>query len=103
MLSISFDPEREWWVSGKVFDRLYDAAIAYGKMPSDLISWRYIADANGGLGLDLESPSDAHRFETALRDSAERELRTLERSTENETYRVSLEKLLDLLAHPKAE
>lgn len=103
MLSISFDRDREWWVSGTVFDRLYDAAIANSTMPSDLIVWRHIADANGGLSVHRQPPTDAQRFTSALRDTARLELHTAAESPENETYRVSLENLLRMLEPPRAE
>lgn len=103
MLSINFDVDREWWVSGAVFDRMYDASIGHGVMPPDLIAWRHIAEANGGLDVRLESPSDAERFKNALRDTARRELLAVDDIAANEGYRIALRKLLDLLACPDVE
>ncbi|MFD7846105.1 hypothetical protein ACFV4K_24570 [Nocardia sp. NPDC059764] len=98
MLSVRFGSENEWWVSGSVFDRLFDAAIGYELMPGDLEDWRYVVDANGGMDVNKEKPQDAGRFKAALLESAQRELNSVERTQDNWTYTTSLEKLVKLLA-----
>ncbi|GAB0104777.1 hypothetical protein JMUB6875_37520 [Nocardia sp. JMUB6875] len=97
MLSVRFGSEAEWWVSGAVFDRLFDAAVEYGVMPDDLADWRYVVDANGGMDVDEEQPQDAIRFRGALLESARLELDSVERTEDNRSYVTSLEKLVSLL------
>jgi hypothetical protein len=49
MLSIRFDEDHEWWVSGRVFERLFLSAREHGHLAPSLEEWRHIADANGGF------------------------------------------------------
>jgi hypothetical protein len=101
MLSIRFGAEREWWVSGAVFDRLLQAALDSGDLPSDLEDWRHFVDANGGFNVERMEPSDANRLKTALRSTAAREFALLENRDSDpaaETYRTSLLKLLQALS-----
>lgn len=101
MLSISFCPDREWWVSGVVFDKLFQSALDNGDIPPALEYYRHVADANGGLDISSIEPSDADGLEAGLRRSAERELTRLgEGSTTSDAdaYRVSLRKLLKVFA-----
>jgi hypothetical protein len=74
MLSIRFDPQREWWVGGPDFDRLFTAVLKLGRLPRSLEDLGNIADANGGLSLGLLKPSDAEIVATAFRAAAESEL-----------------------------
>ncbi|QRK11628.1 hypothetical protein JQX13_17075 [Archangium violaceum] len=97
MLSIHFDAEREWWVSGRIFERLFQSALDSGKMPSKLEQWLHVADANGGLDLSLLDPSEASELVTVLRDAALRDLAKLgdvDAESEDGAYRDSLLKML---------
>src|SRR3954469_6287748 len=97
MISIRFDSESEWWVSGKVFERLFQSALKDGTMPSHLEEWLRVADANGGFNVSHLAPAEAGELIAALRSTAEREveqLRDVPETTEDGSYRVSLEKLL---------
>jgi hypothetical protein len=101
MLSIRFGSEGEWWVSGKVFERLFQTALKDGSMPEHLEEWLYVADANGGLSVSHMAPDEAAQLIAALRSTAEREveqLRDAGATTEDGSYRISLEKLLALPA-----
>jgi len=102
MLSIRFDADHEWWVSGKIFDRLFQSALDSG-MSSNLERWRDVANANGGFSLARMEPSQADELVTALRSTAERDLTQLgaaDPTSEDGSYRIGLLKLLD--AMPKA-
>jgi hypothetical protein len=99
MLSIRFAPDKEWWVSGKVFERLFQAALERGKMPAKLERWQHVADANGGFDVSSIERSEAEQLTAALRSTAEAELdlvRTASLNSEDGTYRVSLLKLLQI-------
>jgi hypothetical protein len=52
MLSICFADEHEWWVSGRVFERLFLSALEHGQLAPELEEWRHVADANGGLSFE---------------------------------------------------
>lgn len=98
MLSIRFSPNHEWWVSGIIFDRLFQSALDSGRMSSELEEWRHVADANGGLELSLLQPAEAAALimvlrETALSDLAE--LGDIDPKSEDYAYRTSLLKLLE--------
>jgi hypothetical protein len=98
MLSIRFDAHHEWWVSGKVFERLFQSALDSGRMSPALEEWRHVTDANGGLDLSMLEPSEAKALVTALRDTAERDLARLgdiDPASEDGTYKASLQKLLE--------
>jgi SH3-like domain-containing protein len=77
MLSIRFKPGKEWWVSGKIFDQLFHAALDIGNIPREFEYWRHIADANGGFDLSGMEPADADRLTIGLRWTAEHELAQL--------------------------
>ena len=99
MLSISFDSDHEWWVSGKIFDRLFQSALDRGMSPN-LEQWRDVANANGGLDLSLIEPAEADELLAALRSTAERELARLEATdpaSEDGSYRISLLKFMELM------
>ena len=99
MLSIRFKPDKEWWVSGKVFDRLFQAGLTSGRIPPQLERWRHVADANGGLSLTRMEASQADELSRALHETAKQELAQLENvdaASEAGTYRSSLVKLLQL-------
>ena len=99
MLSIRFDSRNEWWVSGGAFTRLFQAAQKDGLMAKDLEQWLHVADANGGLDVSQIAPAEAVRLATALRSTAEREvqrLRDLTPTSDDGSYRASLQKLLAL-------
>jgi hypothetical protein len=99
MISIQFRPDSDWWVSGKVLDRLFEAALHSGIMPPRLAKWHEVADANGGLDLSLIDPSDAKDLANALKLTAEGELsrlRDAEPASDDGSYRASLTKLLEV-------
>jgi len=101
MLSICFanDHEHEWWVSSKVFDRLFSSALEHGHIEPSLEEWRHVAAANGGLSFSDDEQDIARQLVTGLRAAARAELARLELEdvdlhTEDGTYKASLEKLL---------
>jgi hypothetical protein len=99
MLSIRFSANNEWWVSGRIFDRLFQSALDSGKMSPKLEYWRHVADANGGLELSLLAPAEANELVKALRDTALRDLAKLgdvdaEAESEDGSYKGSLLKML---------
>jgi hypothetical protein len=100
MLSIQFGPEKEWWVSGKVFERLFQSALDAKEIPEALADWRHVADATGGLDLSDMEPTDAKQLTSGLRRAAEREVGSIgekiDPTSELYSYRVSLLKLLRL-------
>jgi hypothetical protein len=99
MLSIRFSPEREWWTSGKIFDRLFQSGLDSAKIPPHLEHWRHVAHANGGFGFSGMEETEADQLTSALRDTAERELARLENvspDSEAGAYRCSLLKLLEV-------
>lgn len=99
MLSIRFDAKREWWVSGMVFDRIFNAAKGHGELTPRMDHWRNVANANGGLSLSSIPFSDAHELIQVIRHTAERDLAGLgavESRSADESYRAALEKLLAL-------
>jgi hypothetical protein len=103
MLSICFteDPAHEWWVSGKVFDRLFASALKRGDVAPSLQDWQYVAAANGGLSFSEDERGVARELMTGLGAAARAELVRLgdvDILSEDGTYKVSLEKLLALLA-----
>jgi hypothetical protein len=100
MLSIRFDSQTEWWVSGGLFERLVEAARQDGAMPPHLEEWRHIAAANGGMDLSRFPAVAACEFIAALRSTAEREvqrLRDASATTPDGSYRIGLQRLLTLL------
>ena len=97
MLSIRFDQDHEWWVSGRVFERLFLSALEHGHLAPSLEEWRHVADANGGFSLARLEPAVARDLVTGLRAAANAELARLgdvDLHTQDGTYKVSLEKLL---------
>jgi hypothetical protein len=100
MLSIRFDKDHEWWVSGRVFERLFLSALEHGHLAPSLEEWRHVADANGGFSLARLDPAVARDLKTGLRAAAIAELERLgevDLRTADGTYKVSLEKLLALV------
>lgn len=66
-------------------------------LPPSLEEWRLIASANGGLSFSGEEQGIARELMTGLRAAAQAELARLgnvDLSTEDGTYKVSLENLL---------
>jgi hypothetical protein len=107
MLSICFDEDHEWWVSGRVFERLFLSAIEHGQLAPSLEEWRHVADANGGFSFSRLEAGVARALMTSLRAAASAELARLgdvDLHTQDGTYKVSLEKLLavteDIAASP---
>jgi hypothetical protein len=101
MLSIRFDNDHEWWVSGGVFERLFLSALEHGQLAPSLEEWRHVADANGGFSLARLEPAVARDLTAGLRAAASAELARLgnvDLRTEDGSYKVSLEKLLAVTA-----
>jgi hypothetical protein len=99
MLSILFDEDREWWVSGATFDRLVQSALDSGALPAELADLRRVANANGGLSLDSLEPAAAARLVTALRTAAQRDVTALadaDPASEDGGYRAGITRFLDL-------
>jgi hypothetical protein len=98
LLSIRFDDDHEWWVSGRVFERLFLFALAHGHLEPPLEEWRHVADANGGLSFGNYERNVAREVTRGLRAAARAELAKLgddvDLNTPDGTYKVSLEKLL---------
>lgn len=99
MLSICFteDHQHEWWVSSRVFDRLFSSAIEHGQLPPSLEEWQHVAAANGGLSFGEDEQDVARELMAGLRAAAIAELARLgdvDLHTQDGTYKVSLEKLL---------
>jgi hypothetical protein len=96
MLSIHFDTDHEWWVSGRVFERLFLSALEHGQLAPSLEEWRHVADANGGLSFSRLEQDVARELLAGLRAAAIAELARLgevDLHTQDGTYKVSLEKL----------
>ena len=96
MLSIRFGGDNEWWVSGGIFERLFQSALDHGKMSPELEYWRHVADANGGLDLSLLDASAANGLVKALRDTALHDLAKLgdvDDESEDGSYKASLLKI----------
>ena len=70
MLSIRFNDDHEWWVSGRVFERLFLSALAHGQLAPSLEDWRHIADANGGFSFTDDERGIARELITGLRGAA---------------------------------
>lgn len=97
MLSICFDDDHEWWVPGRVFERLFLSALEHGQLGPSLEAWRHIAGANGGFSFTDDEQGIARELITGLRAAASAELARIadvDLRTEDGTYKVSLEKLL---------
>ena len=100
MLSIRVGPEREWWVSGETFHRLFQSALEHGEMQEGLEHWRHVADANGGLDISSMQPAEAALLVAGLRRAAERDLANLcnvDMATRSGGYREALIRLLEAL------
>jgi hypothetical protein len=105
MLSIQFSTEREWWVSGEVFERLFKKALSTGALPSSLEHWQYVAEANGGLDVGGMEPFEAFQLTSSLRRTAEYEIARMVdsgKALDSDTYFVSLNKLLQNLPEASA-
>jgi hypothetical protein len=99
MLSICFadDHRHEWWVSNKVFDRLFTSALENGHLEPAFEEWRHVANANGGLSFSADEQSVARQLIAGLRMAATAEMARLgnvDLHTDDGSYKVSLEKLL---------
>jgi hypothetical protein len=97
MLSIRFDEDHEWWVSGRAFERLFLSAFEHGQLTPTLEEWRHVADANGGFSLVRLDPAVSRDLIVGPRTAARAELARLghvDVHSEDGTYQVSLERLL---------
>jgi hypothetical protein len=65
-----FDDDHEWWVSGRVFERLFRFALAHVHLELSLEDRRHVTDANGGsswadiepaIARDLKAGPRTHR------------------------------------------
>jgi hypothetical protein len=96
-----FDKDREWWVSGRVFERLFLSALEQGHLAPSLEEWRHVADANGGFSVARLAPEVARDLTVGLRAAARAGLARLgdvDLHTQDGTYKVSLEKFLAVTA-----
>jgi len=100
MQSITFGQGRDWWVPGRVFDRLLRSAEQSGRASGDTLRWLRVAEANYGLDVSTIEPASAADLVATLRDVARRDLAGLANVAptdgEDGMYRSSLEKLLEL-------
>ena len=101
MLSICFTDNHEWWVSSRVFERLFSTALEHGQLDPSLAEWQHVASANGGLSFAGDEQDDeqsvARKLTNGLRAAAIAELGRLgdvDPRSEDGTYKASLEKLL---------
>lgn len=104
MLSIRFDDKNEWWVSGGIFERLFQTALRDRIMPPYLENWLYAAQASGGLSLSRRDPADVAKLVTALRTVAERDVKRFkdaDPTTADGSYRVGLERFLRMELTPR--
>lgn len=105
MLSIRFDEEREWWISGQSFDRLFRFALEHGILRAELEEWQHVANANGGLDLTQLEEAEAEELATGLRAAAERELAELQAAdpeSPDGSYKTGLERLLSVIPRAAA-
>jgi hypothetical protein len=99
---IVFGPEREWWVPGRVWYRLFQA-IEGAPAPDDILHSFRLTNANNGIDLneDLE-PELRHAFVATMRQAAQREIAVVgdvhPEDGEDGMYRSALSKLLQLTA-----
>jgi hypothetical protein len=101
MLSIRYGPEKEWWVSAKIFDRLFQSGLESGEIPPHLEHWRHVAGTNGGFDILRGEPKEAEQLAMGLRSAAEREVASLcnpNPASEDGGYRQALMRLLKVLA-----
>jgi len=97
MLSICLAEHHEWWVSSRVFERLFLTALERGQLDPSLAEWQHVASANGGLSFAEDERSVARKLTNGLRAAAIAELGRLgdvDPRSEDGTYKASLEKLL---------
>lgn len=93
MLTITFPNKNQWWVPGKVFDRLFTSALAAGDLPGDFVQWQHTANANGGLDFGQLDQNVAKALATGLNHAAQREAALFSEqdpSTEDGDYAASL-------------
>lgn len=99
MLSIRFDDNTEWWVSGQCFQRLFQSALDLAVLPSDLAHLRDVAEANGGLEVSLLDVGERQALTQALWQAARfdlQRLRPVDLLSDDGSYQISLQKLLNL-------
>jgi hypothetical protein len=93
MLSTRLDGAREWWVPGRVFERLFQRALDNGQLETHLSEWQHVVDANGGVSLVDIEPAVARALTVGLRAAASAELVRLGdvgQQTDDGTYKASL-------------
>jgi hypothetical protein len=98
MLSIRFN-DKEWWVSGKHFDRLFHAAFKDGA-PAAMEYFSEVANANGGIDFSIvEDRNNVRLLIDSLASCAKREIAEIgdvSPSTEDGSYRNALIKFLKI-------
>jgi hypothetical protein len=105
MQLITFGPDREWWVPGRVWDRLFSAVEEQSSStPEEVMYWFRVTDANNGIDLDEDlEPGLRGPFVTTLGRVAEREHALVAEIDVNDgedgMYRSALERLLELIAN----
>jgi hypothetical protein len=103
MQLVVFGPEREWWVPGRVWDRLFQSVEATPP-PDEVLYWFRVTDANNGIDLDEDlEPELRPGFVATIRQAAQRELALVgdvdPQDGEDGMYRSALERLLELIAN----
>lgn len=100
MLSIHFSDDHEWWVSGAIFERLFDEGLKNGQIRPELAEFRHIADANGGLDFSLLDEGQAIELIAGMRRSAQREIASMDSAPHesgNQSYLAGLRRLLEVI------
>jgi len=98
MLSIRFTDNKEWWVSDKIFDRLFQSALKSG-MSSNLEHWQHVVNANGGVDFSEIKDPEVLVLISTLRSTAEHDVTTIgnvNSATEDGSYRDGLLRFLDI-------
>lgn len=105
MQLIVFGPDREWWVPGRVWDRLLQAVEEQSSLtPEEVLYWFRVTDANNGIDLDEDLDQGLRDpFVSTLGLVAEREHALVAEVDINDgedgMYRSALERLLELIAN----
>ncbi|MFD6155195.1 hypothetical protein ACFWF7_16055 [Nocardia sp. NPDC060256] len=105
MLSIRFGHDRERWVSGSIFDRLFAAGLRSEVIRPELAEIQHRANANGGLDFGLLDANQAAELTIAIRDAARQEitgLASMSLCPDDQSYLAGLARLLEVVP-PHAE
>ncbi|MFI6171159.1 hypothetical protein ACIBCN_30570 [Nocardia sp. NPDC051052] len=100
MLSIRFDGDREWWVSGEIFDRLFAEGLRRGLIRPGLAAVQHVANANGGLDVGLLDAKQGAELTTAIRSAAHQEatrLGSMALDADDQSYLAGIARLLEVI------